>query len=135
MMGRWTYLLLIVIWAGPIVLIQWLLGLDLMFRRWKVWIPGVLIPTAYLIVIDSVALGSKTWTINPQQSLGVFLPFGVPIEEGVFFLMTNTLVVQGLILLSMPGVLARVKRLFRLLRTGPRALRIARRSDDAQARD
>jgi lycopene beta-cyclase len=119
-MGHWTYFVLIVGWAGPVIVMQWLLGLDLMWKRWKVWIPGILIPTLYLTFVDSFALRSKTWTINPDLSLGLWLPFGVPVEEGIFFLMTNALVVQGMILLSMPGVVARVRRLTRLLLRGPR---------------
>lgn len=120
-MGKSTYLFLILVWALPIILMQWLLGLDLMFKRWKVWLPGILIPTIWLTFADSFALGSKTWTIDPAQSLGIFLPLNVPIEEGVFFLVTNALVVQGMILFTMPGVLARIKRIVRLVRFGPGA--------------
>ena len=120
-MGHWTYITLEVIWAGPIVVLQWLLGLDVMISRWKVWLPGILIPTVYLTAMDSIPLGSHTWTINPAFSLNVFLPFGVPIEEGVFFLLTNALVVQGIILLTAPGMWTRMTRLGRLLRRGPRA--------------
>lgn len=120
-MGPWTYLFLILIWAGPIILMQWLLGLDLMIKRWKVWLPGILIPTLWLTFADSFALRSHTWTIDPAQSLGIFLPLGVPVEEGIFFLVTNTLVVQGMILLTMPGVLARIRRITRFVRRGPAA--------------
>ncbi len=118
-MGSPTYLLLILIWAVPIIALQWLLGLDLMVRRWKVWLSGILIPTLYLTMLDAVPLGSKTWTIDLAQSTGIFLPFGVPLEEGVFFLCTNTLVVQGMILFLMPGVTARIQRILRFVRRGP----------------
>ncbi len=118
-MGHWTYFVLEVVWAGPIIVMQWLLGIDLMIKRWKVWLPGILIPTLYLTFANSFAISGHTWTINPDQSLGIFLPFGVPLEELIFFLLTNTLVVQGLILLAMPGVRARVRRLWSLLRRGP----------------
>jgi lycopene cyclase domain-containing protein len=99
MWGHSTYLVLILVWAMPIVVIQWLLGTDLLLRRWKVLIPGILLPTLYLTFVDSFALHTGTWTISPQQSLNLFLPvIGVPIEEAVFFLVTNTLIIQGLIL-------------------------------------
>jgi lycopene cyclase domain-containing protein len=100
MWGQATYLILILVWAGPIIAFQWLLGADLLLHRWKVLIPGIIIPTVYLTCMDSLALGSGTWTISPQQSLNVFIPaIHVPIEEGLFFLVTNTLVVQGMIFL------------------------------------
>jgi lycopene cyclase domain-containing protein len=120
-LGNLTYLFLILVWALPIIVMQWLLGLDLFIKRWKVWLPGILIPTLWLTFADAFALGSKTWTIDPNQSLNFFLPFGVPIEEGIFFLCTNTLVVQGMILFSMPGVLARIKRIIRIARHGPKS--------------
>jgi lycopene cyclase domain-containing protein len=122
MVGQYTYLFLILIWAGPVIIFQWLLGLDLMIRRWKVWSLGIVIPTVYLTVLDSIPLNSKTWTIAPEYSTGIMLPLGVPLEEGVFFLVTNTLVVQGMILFCAPGVLARMRRAWRLLRRGPSAL-------------
>jgi len=125
-MGHWTYLVLEVIWAGPIVVMQLLLGLDVMLRRWKVWLPGILIPSLYLTAVDSFAIGGHTWTINPDLSIGIRLPFGVPIEELVFFLLTNALVVQGIILFTTPGMWARVQRLGRLIRRGPAALRSAK---------
>ena len=121
-MGHWTYLVLEVIWAGPIVIMQILLGLDVMLRRWKVWLPGIILPSLYLTAVDSVAIGGHTWTINPDLSSGILLPFGVPIEELVFFLLTNALVVQGVILFTTPGMWDRVRRLGQLIRRGPAAL-------------
>ena len=120
-MGQYTYLILILIWAGPVILLQWLMGGDLLLRRWKVLIPGILIPTLYLILIDAIALHSTTWTINPVTSLGIFFPvINVPLEEGLFFLVTNTLIVQGLILLLTPQMRQRVMRILLLLRRGPK---------------
>ena len=118
-MGHWTYFALEIVWAGPIVVMQWLLGLDVLLRRWKVWLPGILLPSLYLTFADSFAIGAHTWTINPDLSLNIFLPLGVPLEELLFFLLTNALVVQGLILVLSPGVSARVGRLIRVIRRGP----------------
>ena len=126
-MGQYTYLFLILIWALPIILIQWLVGGDILLKRWKVLIPGSLLPTIYLTAVDSAALRSQTWTINPTQSLNVFFPIiNVPLEEGVFFLVTNTLIVQGLILMWTPEMRQRLRNLFRhlmrLLRRQPPAV-------------
>ena len=117
MWGHATYLILILVWAGPLILFQWLLGADLLLRLWKVLIPGILIPTLYLTCIDSFALGSGTWTISPQQSLNIFLPIiNVPIEEGLFFLVTNTLIIQALIfLLDAARVRKRINRIIGIL--------------------
>jgi len=118
-MGHWTYLALELVWAGPIVVVQWLLGLDVLLRRWKVWLPGILLPTLYLTFADSFALRSHTWTINPDLSLNVLLPLDVPLEELLFFLLTNALVVQGLIMIVSPVPAGRVQRIIQMIRRGP----------------
>ncbi len=123
-----TYLFLILIWALPVIVLQWLIGGDILLKRWKVLVPGILAPTLYLTLVDTFALHATTWTINPTQSLNVFFPLiQVPIEQGVFFLVTNTLIVQGLILVWMPEARQRlaslVRRLIRFARRGPAAVK------------
>ena len=123
MWGNSTYVILILVWAGPVIVMQWLLGSDVLLRRWKVLVPGILIPTLYLTFVDSFALHAGTWTISPPHSLGIFLPvIGVPIEEAVFFLVTNTLIIQGMILLrERSRVKARVTQLITILKRRARA--------------
>jgi lycopene beta-cyclase len=120
-MEQYTYLTLITVWALPVIVMQWLVGIDVMIKRWKVWIPGIIIPTIWLTALDSLPLASGTWTINPESSTGILIPLiNVPIEEGIFFLVTNTLVIQGFICTMYFGLLwGRIKRLFLLLRRGP----------------
>jgi lycopene cyclase domain-containing protein len=126
-----TYLFLILIWALPVIIAQWLIGIDLLFKRWKVVLPGIVVPTLYLTIVDSIALNSHTWTINPAQSLNIFLPFiHVPIEEAIFFLVTNTMIVQGLIFLFAPEMRQRARRLLRIIRGGPQAIRQELNSDE-----
>ena len=120
-MGHLTYLALELVWAGPIVVVQWLIGLDVLLRRWKVWLPGIVLPTLYLTFADSFAIRSHTWTINPDLSLNIALPLGVPVEELLFFLLTNALVVQGLIMIVSPVPAGRVRRIIQLIRQGPQA--------------
>jgi lycopene cyclase domain-containing protein len=126
-MGALTYLFLILIWAGPLIAVQWLIGADILLKRWKVLMPGILVPALYLTIVDSFALRATIWTINPTQSLNLFIPLlHVPVEEFVFFVVTNTLVVQGLISLWMPEMRQRIRNLIRLLirlaRRGPAAI-------------
>jgi len=111
--GPGNYLFLILAWALPVILGQWVLGWDTFLANWRVYALGILLPALYLTSVDAVAIGSGTWTIAASQSLNVFLPGGVPVEEGVFFLVTNTLIVQGLLLFTSPRVEARLRRLVR----------------------
>jgi lycopene beta-cyclase len=93
-----TYLALLLAWALPPLALQLVFGADLLWRdRWLVAV-AVLGPALYLSGADALALGAGTWTINPEQSLHLLIAGVLPIEELVFFLLTNTLVVFGMVL-------------------------------------
>jgi len=109
--GNWNYLILILVWAVPVLLGQLWLGWPAFRRQWKVYVLGFSAPAGYLTLMDSIAIGSGTWTISALQSLNLFLPFGVPIEEGLFFLVTNLLLVQGVLLFTSPEVNERMRKL------------------------
>jgi lycopene cyclase domain-containing protein len=66
-------------------------------RTWRTWPVAVAVPTLYLWFADRVAIGLGVWTISETFTLGIDL-FGLPMEEATFFLVTNLLVVQGLVL-------------------------------------
>lgn len=123
-MERYTYLILIAIWAFPIIIFQWLVGLDVLLNRWKIWLIGIVVPTVYLTSVDAIAIGFKTWMINPNLTTGWMIPLiNVPIEEGLFFLVTNILITQSLIfLMAFPFMRRRLVTLvqysWRLIRTG-----------------
>ncbi|WP_178916034.1 lycopene cyclase domain-containing protein [Natronomonas gomsonensis] len=91
------YLGAILAWAAPVLFIQWVVGLpQLLYQRRTVAL-GVAVPTVYLWIIDRIALATGIWHISPTYTTGVAL-FGLPIEEALFFLVTNLFVVQGLVL-------------------------------------
>jgi 15-cis-phytoene synthase/lycopene beta-cyclase len=56
----------------------------------------VLIPTVYLWLVDELALRRGTWSIGAETKLGMRLFGALEIEEAVFFLATNILVVFGM---------------------------------------
>ncbi len=93
---RLTYLILEVGWALPPIILQWLVGWQFLQRQRRAWWLGILIPTIYLSFADSTALGI-VWTISPARSLGLVVG-NVPVEEILFFLLTNTLIVQTVVL-------------------------------------
>ncbi|OKH51307.1 beta-cyclase [Calothrix sp. HK-06] len=91
------YLGLILAWATPILALQWLLGTSTLWAMKRIWLLGVLVPTLYLWVADRIAIVNGIWHISDKYTTG-FQLFGLPIEEATFFLVTNLLVVQGLLL-------------------------------------
>jgi lycopene beta-cyclase len=92
-----TYLGLILSWALFPVIIQFALGADILWH-YRTLVFWSLVPaTLYLGWADSLAITAGTWTINPAQSTGLMIG-ALPFEEGLFFLMTNTLIVFGVVL-------------------------------------
>jgi lycopene cyclase domain-containing protein len=96
-----TYLGLLLAWALIPILIQLAFGADILRRHARLVILGVMVPTLYLSAADALAIGWGTWTIDPAQSTGIHLG-GLPIEEFVFFLLTNALVTFALVLIWAP---------------------------------
>jgi lycopene beta-cyclase len=93
-----TYLALIMAWALLPILVQFTFGADILYLNRRLLSVAVVIPTLYLWLVDAIAISSGTWTIDPQQTTG--LKLGVlPLEEMVFFLMTNLIVSFGIILM------------------------------------
>ena len=54
-------------------------------------------PTLYLWIVDTLALKRGTWVIESGTKLNWHLWDGLDIEEAIFFLITNVLVVFGLV--------------------------------------
>jgi lycopene cyclase domain-containing protein len=96
---EWTYLSIILFWALPPIIIQVLFGADILWHYRKLVFWSILIPGMYLSLMDIVALQETTWSISPSQTTGILF-FGIlPLEEIIFFFITNILITFGLTLL------------------------------------
>jgi lycopene cyclase domain-containing protein len=95
--GRTFYLGAILAWAAPVLALQWAVGWRYLRRRWRTVAIGVGVPTAYLWVADAVAIRLGVWRFSPDLTTGLAV-FGLPVEEALFFLVTNCFVVQALLL-------------------------------------
>ena len=95
----WTYLGIILFWALPAILPQFLFGADILWHYRKLVSWAILVPGTYLSLMDIVALSETTWSISKSQTTGVLF-FGIlPLEEVVFFFITNILITFGMTLL------------------------------------
>ncbi|GAB4461626.1 MAG: lycopene cyclase domain-containing protein [Anaerolineales bacterium] len=96
---KWTYLSITLFWALPAILPQLLFGADILWHHRKLVLWSILVPGAYLSLMDIVALTDTTWSISKEQTTGVLF-FGIlPLEEVVFFFITNVLITFGMTLL------------------------------------
>jgi lycopene cyclase domain-containing protein len=91
------YLGAIVVWAGPVLALQWGFGWPVLWALRRSVALGVLVPSAYLWMADRVAIELGIWTISGRYTTGIDLA-GLPVEEAMFFLVTNLFLVQGLVL-------------------------------------
>lgn len=94
-----TYLGLELIWALPPIMLQILFGGDLLWRHRRHVFTALATAALYLSFADALAIDSGTWTIDPAQSLQIYLGRVLPLEEFIFFLVTNVLLVFGVTLM------------------------------------
>lgn len=95
--ARGLYFGLILVWSAPVIALHWLYGGDHLWSANRWLCRAVLLPTVYLWVVDRIAIEWQIWHISPAHSTGWnFL--GLPLEEALFFFITNVFVVQGLLL-------------------------------------
>ena len=93
-----TYLGLELVWALPPIMLQLAFGADILWHYRRFVLLALVPPTLYLSAADALAIQAGTWTINPAQSLPIHLGGILPVEELLFFLLTNTLIVFGVTL-------------------------------------
>lgn len=119
-----TYLGLEFAWALPAVILQMAFGGDILWR-YRGLILWTIVPlTLYLSLADAFAIQAGVWTINPTQSMNFQLGGILPVEEFVFFLLTNCLVAFGFVLIWAPESSARLKGAWSKFRSGRKDIRV-----------
>lgn len=93
-----TYLALEILWAIPPIALQFAFGADILWHHRRLVLATLIPATLYLSAADALAIGWGTWTIDPAQSLHILLGGVLPVEEFVFFLLTNTMLTFGVVL-------------------------------------
>jgi lycopene cyclase domain-containing protein len=96
-LGHATYLVFELLWALPVLALQAIVGGRELVARGRVLVLAVLLPTIYLSIADSVAIAHGIWVIHGHRTTGFRLG-NLPIEEVIFFLLTNAMVAQSVML-------------------------------------
>lgn len=95
---RFLYLGLILSWAAfPLIGMTWV-GMQAMWPERHRVIVSIAVSTVYLWVADRIAIDAGIWFIARTTRTGLE-PLGLPLEEAVFFFVTNVLCAQGLAML------------------------------------
>ena len=93
-MSHPPYLPFLLVWALPVLAVQWLAGGRYLWRERRRWPWIVLVLGVYFTLADAIAIAAGIWSFDHGQLLGVYLG-NVPIEETLFYLLTAAMVVQG----------------------------------------
>ena len=110
------YMGLELVWAIPPIALQLAFGADILWRYRRLVALTIIPLTLYLSTADAIAINSGIWTINPQKSIDMLLGGILPFEELLFFLLTNTLVTFGIILVLAQASRERIRTLRNRLR-------------------
>ncbi len=84
MTDRWQYLIVLGLCLAITAPLE-LFGAGV-YRQPRRLARAVLPVAALFLVWDAVAIGAGVWTYNREYITGLHIPFGVPIEEVLFFL-------------------------------------------------
>jgi lycopene beta-cyclase len=115
--GAATYLSIMLVWGLPPLILQAAAGADILWHHRKEVTIAIGSATLWLSAADALAIRGGIWTIAPDQSLKVYLGGVLPIEEFIFFLLTNTLVTVGVALILSADMRKRLKASYALIRS------------------
>jgi lycopene cyclase domain-containing protein len=104
--GHFTYLVLLLPWVAPVILLHWWIGTDILIARWRQVVFPTVIGGTYLSLADRFALGVGIWDITAATSTGLKIG-GLPIEELLFFFLTALMVSQSITLMTAPELTVR----------------------------
>lgn len=82
-------------WAMLVVTLLWYIAGVYIYQRIRMILLCVVVPSVYLCYVDLIALRARVWHINEETSLEVFPVDELPLEEIIFFVVTNFIVVLG----------------------------------------
>lgn len=85
----------IIWWSLLIVAVLWCIYSTYIVQRYQQILFSVVCPSVYLCYVDLIALRANVWHINERTSLEIFVVPELPIEEVIFFFITNFMVVMG----------------------------------------
>lgn len=94
-----TYLSITLAWALLPILFQLLYGADILWHHRKLVFWSIFVPGIYLSLMDIVALTDTTWSIAEDQTTNILFFEILPLEEVLFFFITNILITFGMTLL------------------------------------
>ena len=76
------------IWLEPVLKVN-------VLRRWRRLLLTLVPVVAVFVLWDLAAIAAGHWTFDPEQTTGVLLPGGLPLDEVLFFVVVPVCAILG----------------------------------------
>jgi 15-cis-phytoene synthase/lycopene beta-cyclase len=80
----------------PVLMLQLFFAFEYLWHQRNFLVVVVGLSTVYLWMVDTIAIGNGAWSISEEATTGILLNPSLPLEEALFFLLTNCMVACGL---------------------------------------
>jgi len=98
--GKFSYLLILLLWSLPIIAVQWVVAGRALWRARRLLVATVLLCGTYLSLADHFAISRGIWQIQEAGIVGWRFQGHLPLEEGMFFFLTVIMSAQGFVMLA-----------------------------------
>lgn len=98
--GKFSYLLILLLWAAPIFAIQWAVAGRSLWRARRLLLAGTLLCGTFLSLADYFAISRGIWQIKNEGIMGIRFGGHLPFEEAMFFFLTAAMSAQGFVMLA-----------------------------------
>lgn len=98
-LDKFSYLVILVGWALPVIVIQWIVAGRALWRARRLLAAGVALCSIYLALADHFAIARGIWQIQEAGIVGLRFRGHLPLEEALFFFLTVVMSAQGFVML------------------------------------
>ena len=98
--GHFSYLLILLLWAAPIFVIQWVVAAKSLWRARRLLLAGTLLCGTFLSLADYFAISRGIWQIQEAGIMGLRFGGHLPFEEAMFFFLTAAMSAQGFVMIG-----------------------------------
>lgn len=87
------YLGSILCWACPAIILLWYGTGNYFVKRFKSYLIAIAAPTLFMCRVSQIVMNNNIRHVNAQTSLNAFVAEHLPIEDALFFLVSNVIIV------------------------------------------
>ena len=99
--GKFSYLVILVLWCLPILAVQWALAGRALWRARRLLCVSILVCGTVLSLADRFAIARGIWQIHESGTVGVRVLSHLPLEEALFYYLTAAMSTQGFLMLAL----------------------------------